>query len=85
MLKNSFSIKLGFNRKFVRVYLALKIFISCVQGFSMVVESDEFIYMVEGISFNLKTDDNASFFYHMSKKMSCFQLKPPKAQFFLSK
>ena len=51
----------------------------------MVVESDEFIYMVEGISFNLETDDNASFFYHMSKKMSCFQLKPPKAQFFLSK
>lgn len=61
MLKNSFSIKLDFNRKFVRVYLALKIFISCVQGFSMAVESDEFIYMVEGISFNLETDDNASF------------------------
>lgn len=85
MLKNSFSIKLGFNRKFVRVYLALKIFISCVQGFSMVVESDEFIYMVEGISFNLETDDNASFFLSYVQKMSCFQLKPPKAQFFLSK
>ena len=69
MLKNSFSIKLGFNRKFVRVYLALKIFISCVQGFSMVVESDEFIYMVEGISFNLETDDNASFLSYVQKKV----------------
>ena len=69
MLKNSFSIKLGFNRKFVRVYLALKIFISCVQGFSMVVESDEFIYMVEGISFNLETDDNASFLSYVQKSV----------------
>lgn len=69
MLKNSFSIKLGFNRKFVRVYLALKIFISCVQGFSMVVESDEFIYMVEGISFNLETDDNASFLPYVQKNV----------------
>lgn len=69
MLKNSFSIKLGFNRKFVRVYLALKIFISCVQGFSMVVESDEFIYMVEGISFNLETDDNASFLSYVQKNV----------------
>lgn len=72
MLKNSFSIKLGFNRKFVRVYLALKIFISCVQGFSMVVESDEFIYMVEGISFNLETDDNASFFLSYVQKNVLF-------------
>ena len=69
MLKSSFSIKLGFNRKFVRVYLALKIFISCVQGFSMVVESDEFIYMVEGISFNLETDDNASFLSYVQKNV----------------
>lgn len=69
MLKNSFSIKLDFNRKFVRVYLALKIFISCVQGFSMVVESDEFIYMVEGISFNLETDDNASFLSYVQKNV----------------
>ena len=69
MLKNSFSIKLGFNRKFVRVYLALKIFISCVQGFSMAVESDEFIYMVEGISFNLETDDNASFLPYVQKNV----------------
>lgn len=69
MLKNSFSIKLGFNRKFVRVYLALKIFISCVQGFSMVVERDEFIYMVEGISFNLETDDNASFLSYVQKNV----------------
>lgn len=69
MLKNSFSIKLGFNRKFVRVYLALKIFISCVQGFSMVVESDEFIYMVEGISFNLETEDNASFLSYVQKNV----------------
>lgn len=69
MLKNSFSIKLGFNRKFVRVYLALKIFISCVQGFSMAVESDEFIYMVEGISFNLETDDNASFLSYVQKNV----------------
>lgn len=69
MLKNSFSIKLDFNRKFVRVYLALKIFISCVQGFSMVVESDEFIYMVEGISFNLETDDNASFLSYVQKSV----------------
>lgn len=69
MLKNSFSIKLGFNMKFVRVYLALKIFISCVQGFSMVVESDEFIYMVEGISFNLETDDNASFLSYVQKNV----------------
>lgn len=72
MLKNSFSIKLGFNRKFVRVYLALKIFISCVQGFSMVVESNEFIYMVEGISFNLETDDNASFFLSYVQKNVLF-------------
>ena len=72
MLKNSFSIKLGFNRKFVRVYLALKIFISCVQGFSMAVESDEFIYMVEGISFNLETDDNASFFLSYVQKNVLF-------------
>lgn len=69
MLKNSFSIKLDFNRKFVRVYLALKIFISCVQGFSMAVESDEFIYMVEGISFNLETDDNASFLSYVQKNV----------------
>lgn len=55
--------------KFVRVYLALKIFISCVQGFSMVVESDEFIYMVEGISFNLETDDNASFLSYVQKNV----------------
>lgn len=82
MLKNSFSIKLGFNRKFVRVYLALKIFISCVQGFGMVVESDEFIYMVEGISFNLETDDNASFFIICPKKCLVSNLNLQKHSFF---
>lgn len=82
MLKNSFSIKLGFNRKFVRVYLALKIFISCVQGFSMVVESDEFIYMVEGISFNLEIDDNASFFIICPKKCLVSNLNLQKHSFF---
>lgn len=84
MLKNSFSIKLGFNRKFVRVYLALKIFISCVQGFSMVVESDEFIYMVEGISFNLETDDNASFLSYVQKNV-LFPTQTSKSTVFLSK
>ena len=82
MLKNSFSIKLDFNRKFVRVYLALKIFISCVQGFSMVVESDEFIYMVEGISFNLETDDNVSFFIIRPKKCLVSNLNLQKHSFF---
>lgn len=82
MLKNSFSIKLDFNRKFVRVYLALKIFISCVQGFSMVVESDEFIYMVEGISFNLETDDNVSFFIICPKKCLVSNLNLQKHSFF---
>lgn len=81
MLKNSFSIKLDFNRKFVRVYLALKIFISCVQGFSMVVESDEFIYMVEGISFNLETDDNVSFFIICPKKCLVSNLNLQKHSF----
>lgn len=82
MLKNSFSIKLDFNRKFVRVYLALKIFISCVQGFSMVVESDEFIYMVKGISFNLETDDNVSFFIICPKKCLVSNLNLQKHSFF---
>lgn len=82
MLKNSFSIKLDFNRKFVRVYLALKIFISCVQGFSMVVESDEFIYMVEGISFNLETDDNVSFFIICPKRCLVSNLNLQKHSFF---
>ena len=35
----------------------------------MVVESDEFIYMVEGISFNLETDDNASFLSYVQKNV----------------
>lgn len=38
----------------------------------MVVESDEFIYMVEGILFNFEIDDNVFFFYYMFKKMFFF-------------